>query len=148
MLCPYCNRSAQCVSGDVIYPHRPDLAHKWFWQCKPCGAYCGCHGMTQKPLGTLADAALRKARSMAHDAFDPIWKLGQRKRLFTRTQAYAWLAGKLGVDQEHCHIGMFDLRQCSMVREACRNWEVREIREHKKYDEQLREAIEGYPFDF
>lgn len=111
-----CGRTAICVNGDVIYPHRPDLRHKWFWRCEPCGAYVGCHGLSQNPLGTLADAETRKARNQAHAAFDPLWRSGRMKR----TAAYQWLAEQLGIEFADCHIARFDATTCAAVIEAVR----------------------------
>ena len=70
--CPYCNNPAVLVGGDVIYPHRPDLYEKKFWQCDPCDAYVGCHrpgvgyGDGTRPLGRLANAELREAKKNVH----------------------------------------------------------------------------------
>lgn len=124
VICPYCNAAAKLVNGSVIYPHRRDLYEKQFWQCKPCDAYVGCHkpnvgyGNGSRPLGRLANAELRKAKSMAHAFFDPIWKDGLKKR----GSAYAWLAEKLGIDSKDCHIGMFDVEQCKRVVAACKEF--------------------------
>ena len=92
VMCPYCGRHAVLVKGDVIYPHRPDLFEKNFWQCEPCGAYVGCHEANPKfgfdgtqPLGRLADAKLRKAKWDAHAVFDPLWR---DKHFKTRKHAY------------------------------------------------------------
>lgn len=127
--CPYCGRGAALVTGDVIYPHRPDLAALKFWQCAPCDAYVGCHrpgavigrvlgkevlSDGTAPLGRLADEALRTAKGRAHRVFDPLWKQGQ----MSRRGAYAWLAGELRIDIDQCHIGMFDLAQCAQVIDA------------------------------
>ena len=101
------------VGGKEIYPHRPDLYSLNFYQCKPCGAYVGCHktGDGKQPLGRLANAELRAAKSAAHAAFDPMWKDGKKKR----GSAYAWLADALGIDKRDCHIGMFDVETCRRV---------------------------------
>lgn len=111
--CQYCNESAKLVTGRVPYPHRKDLHNLYFWYCanghEP--AFVGCHKGTQEPLGILADAGLRKIKSAAHQAFDPIWKEGE----FTRKQAYQWLADKLGIAVEDCHIGMFKAQTCMRV---------------------------------
>ncbi len=116
MTCPYCGQPPVLVSGVVIYPHRSDLWDKSFWFCPPCGAYVGCHPGTVVPLGRLADKELRDAKMAAHAAFDPLWKRnseGQRMR--SRRAAYRWLAEKLGVSIDHCHIGQFDVEQCRRV---------------------------------
>ena len=115
LICPYCNRDSILVRGNVIYKHRPDLASKWFYQCVPCGAYVGCHPRTSRPLGLPANARLRKARSAAHAAFDPIWKSGKK----TRAEAYRWLAENIGVSNANCHIGMMDEDACAAVVAAC-----------------------------
>lgn len=112
--CPYCEAVSELVGGDVIYPHRPDLANKWFYRCLPCDAYVGCHPGTQKPLGRLANAELRRAKSRAHAAFDPLWKNGPMKR----SHAYQFLSKRLGIPVQDCHIGMFDLETCQKVLEV------------------------------
>lgn len=104
------------VTGKIIYPHRPDLFHKKFWLCKPCDAYVGCHGESQRPLGRLANSELRRAKMMAHAAFDPLWKKsGNRK------DAYYWLSNQLGIEMKNCHIGEFDVEMCLRVIEVCKN---------------------------
>lgn len=118
--CPYCTQPAQLVGGKEIYPHRPDLFSKKFWQCKPCEAYVGCHdagngqGDGTKPKGTPANAQTRQARKNAHAVFDPMWN-GRRMR---RRDAYAWLAHGLGIKYEDCHIGEFDTAMCQRVIEV------------------------------
>ncbi len=118
LACPYCTAAAELVTGAEIYPHRPDLANKLFWRCKPCGAWCGCHPAAPKgmgdgtvPLGRLANAELRRAKSAAHAAFDPLWRDGPLKR----KEAYAWLAKTMGLSWAQCHIGEFDVEQCQAV---------------------------------
>lgn len=113
--CPYCNNVAKLVNGKEIYPHRPDLYEKSFYQCEPCGAYVGCHPGTKKPLGRLANSELRKAKSTVHRVFDPIWKNGEIKRY----KAYQWLADKLGIDILECHIGMFNIEICKKAIDIC-----------------------------
>lgn len=122
MKCPYCGQSALFVSGSLVYPHRPDLAGKRFWACPPCDAYVGCHEGTDKPLGRLADADLRKAKMDAHAAFDPFW----RGRM-SRGRAYKWLATALGIDRRDCHIGMFDDFQCREVVRVVRRAEAESV---------------------
>ena len=109
--CPYCGDTATLSGGDVIYPHRPDLHHKKFYRCELCDAYVGCHPGTITPLGRLANAELRKAKTQAHAAFDPLWKTGY----MSRSAAYAWLAKCLKLPPEQCHIGMFDVATCEIV---------------------------------
>lgn len=58
---------------------------------------------------------LSLARDAAHQAFDQIWKSG----LMTRPQAYAWLAMKLDLPTEYCHMSQFDIRTCREVKALC-----------------------------
>ena len=106
--CPYCSAPAALVGGDVVYPHRPDLASKRFWLCRPCDAYVGCHPGTTRPLGTPANADLRALRSQVHAALDPLWRSGRMRR----SEAYERLAVALGIPGEECHVGMFDEARC------------------------------------
>jgi len=115
VVCPYCQRDAVKVTGKEIYPHRPDLYAKTFYECDPCDAYVGCHPGTDTPLGRLADPELREAKQRAHATFDPIWKSGR----MSRSGAYSWLASQLGIKKSECHIGMFDVEQCRRVVEVC-----------------------------
>ena len=122
--CPYCNKPAAQVTGKEIYSHRPDLAKKVFWQCAPCGAYVGCHepgkgyGDGTRPLGRLANAELRAAKMSVHQLFDPMWRDGA----MTRRQAYKWLANRMGIRVDDCHVGEFDVKQCHEAIAHCSNW--------------------------
>lgn len=117
-ICPYCGDKSKLVTGEVVYPHRADLYSKVFYVCMPCDARVGCHPNTTKPLGRLANAELRTAKSAAHAAFDPLWRCGN----FTRQQAYGWLALEMQIKQHECHIGMFDLDQCAQVIRICNDY--------------------------
>lgn len=129
VMCPYCAQPAQLVTGAEIYPHRMDLERLSFWACFPCGAYVGCHRAGcwlwkngkkvisdgTVPLGRLANAELRRAKQAAHAAFDPMWT----DRGQPRKTAYAWLAFKLGIPVDECHIGEFDVERCRLVVQLC-----------------------------
>jgi hypothetical protein len=115
MKCPYCVQDAKLVTGEEIYPKRPDLHKKKYWLCSACGAYVGCHGDTDKPLGRLADAQLRALKIKAHIALDRLWKNGH----MSRTYAYLWLAEQLGIAECECHIGMFSTQRCKDVITLC-----------------------------
>ena len=120
--CP-CGQTAALVTGDVIYPHRPDLNSKNFYLCE-CGRYVGCHPGSTDPLGTPADKPTRQARGAAHYVFDRLWK----KEGMSRNRAYAWLANEMGIDVDDCHIGQFDEAQCKLVVELCDWRAARELR--------------------
>lgn len=114
-LCIECGKVAELVGGDRIYPHRPDLYGKRFWLCA-CGAYCGCHSATTRPLGFPCGPETRRARMAAHEVFDPLW----RSRSMDRRAAYSWLADRMGIEPEACHIGMMTAAQAWQVVELCR----------------------------
>lgn len=132
--CPYCQKPAALVGGSKIYPLRPDLFDLKFWRCFACRASVGCHKVGAYfwlrgkkvvsdgtiPLGRLANAELRAAKRAAHDALDPLWKNGH----MNRQAAYSWLAHKLGIPPEDCHIGEFDVDRCLEV--------VAILKEHRK----------------
>lgn len=111
MNCPYCGQPVKQVTGEVIYPHRKDLYHRLFYACLPCDAYVGSHESTGLALGRLANRDLRQWKMKAHAAFDPLWKSRKMKRF----AAYKWLAGKLGLSINACHIGEFDIEMCRKV---------------------------------
>jgi len=127
--CPYCGASSVLVSGSDLFPKRSDLADLWFWRCEPCKAHVGCHEQGAEvrgpggsislsdgtmPFGTLANAALRSARTQAHAVFDPLWQTGRMRR----AEAYVWLAEQMGVPFEQAHISMFDFKQCMKLMDA------------------------------
>lgn len=114
--CPYCGTPAVLVDSRVIY----GTSYGRAWACgryPECDAYVGCHQGTDRPKGTLADAALRRARKAAHAAFDPLWQ--RRGGGNRRSVAYAWLARQLGLGVDDCHMGLFDLETCRRVVEVC-----------------------------
>lgn len=133
--CPYCNGYAHLVTGATVYPHRWDLRALLFWQCKPCKAFVGCHKRGAPvdvvisdgtiPLGRLANAELRRAKSEAHAAFDPMWK--EKGSKLSRREAYRHLANALGITPEECHIGMFDEEMCKRVVEIVGMWKAKNI---------------------
>lgn len=124
--CDYCGKPAHLVTGKKIYPHRKDLYSLQFWECEPCGAYVGVHKHSASvPLGRLANEELRQAKKKAHSYFDPTWKDGSR----SRSDAYAWLAAKLGIRTRDCHIGMFDLDTCHRVVDVCNEYYAQQFDE-------------------
>lgn len=123
VICPYCGQRALLTTGDVIYEHRPELHSKAFWLCSDCDAYVGCHRGTTRPLGRLADSKLRWAKIRAHNTFDPLWQ----SYGMSRTDAYAWLARKLKITADQCHVGLFDIGMCNRVVDLCEEF-IRERR--------------------
>lgn len=109
--CPYCGKPAKLVDSIEIYKTR---SYGKAYLCKECDAYVGCHKGTDRPLGRLANAELRMWKQRAHAAFDILWQTKE----FDRKSAYAWLADKLDIPIESCHIGMFDVDRCQQVIEV------------------------------
>jgi hypothetical protein len=111
--CLHCQGDTHLVDGSKVYPHRPDLFSKWFWLCD-CGAYCGCHPGTTKPLGFPANKETRQARlKLHHERLDPLWKSkpkGQRKE--SRTRVYEFLSERMNLSRDNTHTGMFTIEQC------------------------------------
>ena len=113
VICDYCEQETVFTDSAEVYGGR---SYGMIYLCRPCKAYVGVHKNTNRPLGRLANAELRRMKVSAHAAFDHIWKDGE----YTRKQAYKWLASELGIDGKDCHIGMFDVDTCHKVVEACR----------------------------
>jgi hypothetical protein len=113
--CGLCGNPAKLVTGADVYPRMELIADKHFWKCDPCQSWVGCHPGTTNPLGLLANAEHRIAKSVAHVAFDPLWK----SRCMTRDEAYNWLAKAMGIHRRHAHIGWFTLEECRRVVELC-----------------------------
>lgn len=118
--CVECGQEPREVLGEVIYPRRDDLAAQTYWLCS-CGAYVGSHKGGNKPgwpLGSPCGPRTRAARSLAHKWFDPIW----RDRWMDRHEAYAWLAGKLGIVVELCHVALMDEKTATAAYEFAREF--------------------------
>lgn len=114
VICGYCGGVAELAdSAEVYWGH----SYGYIYLCRPCGAWVGCHPNTMQPLGTLANAELRQWRNHAHASFDVLWR-GPRAKM-KRQEAYAWLAEKLNLTKEECHIGLFTIEQCKRVVQVC-----------------------------
>lgn len=137
------------TNGKEIYPHRADLHHKTIWKCDGCSGYVGCHPGGDRALGTPANTQLRRARMDLHNELvDPLWrnavKTGGYNVRFSdkdargaiertaRTRVYEFLADKLGIGREQCHIGMFNLEQCRNARSALYGVTYPQIRDWAK----------------
>lgn len=87
--------SANLVTGEQIYPHRPDLYELPFWQCPNCSNFVGCHHKTNnptKPLGVIPNAELKHARQILHEVIDPVWK----NSIIRRHKLYQLISNELG----------------------------------------------------
>lgn len=120
VFCDYCGRRAEYVDSKIIY----GKSYGMIYLCRNCMAYVGVHKGTDKPLGRLANAELRRWKKEAHAAFDPLWQRGRFRG--RRNDAYRWLAEQMGIPVEETHIGMFDVEQCRRAIQIIGNAERKE----------------------
>lgn len=127
--CGECGKPCGLVTGETVYPHRPDLAHHRFWRCAAGGARVRCHEGTTTPLGTPAGPETQRARRAAHAAFDPLWERKIAKEGVSKSKAraagYGWLAAQLGLPIDKTHIGMFDAATATRVVELCQPYQAK-----------------------
>lgn len=116
--CDYCNNKATVVNGTALYGLNHRLANKYFYYCEPCQAWVGMHEGSKKPFGLLANASLRKKRLEAHKVFDVFW-INAKKPQEERKKAYEWLASKMNIPVDKCHIGMFNEEECKIAIRFC-----------------------------
>lgn len=109
--CDCCGAERIVLTGNERVYGRPYGAWPFVYFCEACGAYTGLHPKSVFPLGTLADAATREARSQVHAVFDRLWV----KQVLSRRDAYASLADKMGIPVAACHIAMFDRARCEQA---------------------------------
>lgn len=109
--CPYCSGSADLEDSIKIYKKSYGMCYLCENYPK-CDSYVGVHKGSNIPLGTLADSSLRKLRNQTHLLFDEMW-INKPKNY--RNSAYKWLAEKLNLTSEVCHIAMFDESTCLKV---------------------------------
>jgi hypothetical protein len=105
--CRYCGSKVRLVDDEVLYGQ--SYGSKIFLcQNDDCQARVGTHDGSKKPLGILADEELRRWRSTAHAAFDPIWQKTRR----SRRAAYKMMQNAIGVSRSRAHIAMLDTGEC------------------------------------
>lgn len=107
MLCPYCGEEAEFINNQEIYGRQYGKSYMAYW-CRKDDARVGTHNNTKTPLGTMANAELRKWRIRAHATIDPLWKNGKMKR----KEVYKILREKFG---KEIHIGESDVEQCKQI---------------------------------
>lgn len=132
--CPYCNAPAiyAFYPGSFVKPYPYHRDYGPVWMCPQDSAWVGCHP-DGRPLGRLADKALRDAKIEAHRAFDILcenWPLAypehvredgqepvdpkvfKKVRGAMKSRAYRWLAEQLDIPVAECHVGMFTSELC------------------------------------
>lgn len=118
--CPYCKGEAKLMDSAAIYR---GVSYGLGYICLPCQAYVGVHKGTYDAKGTPANPACRKARMAAHAQFDVIWQHPAMKH--TRSLCYQWLAKRLGLTEDECHIGMFSEEEAWFVARELRRITLR-----------------------
>lgn len=110
--CPDC-------SGDLVLIRKPKKwkgPSKWAYACenrsKGCRATCTAHP-DGSPAAVPAPRAVRKARSEAHVAFDVLWQENCpiKRQVRFRNICYAYIADKMVIPYEECHIGMMGIER-------------------------------------
>lgn len=114
-VCRYCSGCVELVSNAEIYNGREYGDWPYAYLCADCDAYVGLHPDTDIPLGTLADAKLRKDRNASKAIFHRVKEFHG----FSRSLAYQWLAREMGIPVESCHLGWFDHEQCGHALVLC-----------------------------
>lgn len=111
LLCQYCGQPCAYLPTSIpIY----GTDYGPMYQCQPCGAYVGCHPDTDIPLGHVANAELRDRRKAVKAIFNPLWQRGPKMgRAQRRSWCYAWLARKMEIPPDDCHVGHFGIKECN-----------------------------------
>lgn len=116
--CPYCHAKAYLRPASVVYGAKPPDPAAKYYVCAhypACDAYVAAHSKTLLPMGTLANAELRKKRKEAHLALDHLWRSGMMRR----QEAYRLLQLYLGLPEEEAHIAKFSLLRSEEVIAFC-----------------------------
>lgn len=116
--CPYCGAEAKLRPARVVYGDKTIDENSYLYVCTGyplCDSYVNAHKESKRPMGTLANSELRNKRILAHHALANLWQSGT----MTKSQAYWLLRIKLGLDDEHTHIGQFDTGMCDRVIKVC-----------------------------
>ncbi|MDR9889879.1 zinc-finger-containing protein [Pseudenterobacter timonensis] len=115
--CHHCSGLVRIGTHEEVYG-RDYSDWPYVYLCEGCGAYVGLHPFTAIPLGTLADKRTREARKSCKLPFERIWRSGR----MSRTEAYKWLADKMGIPTDECHFGWFSAEQCQTAMTHCNEW--------------------------
>lgn len=118
--CPYCGADALLRSASFVHGKSEQSQGKHLYVCRNwprCNAYVAAHEFDLTPMGTLANGNLRHKRILAHKALEKYQKITKMDRWAT----YLWLEGRLGLDKQRTHIGLFSEETCDEVIVLCEN---------------------------
>ena len=115
VICPYCGTQAILRPGSYLFEN-PKTEHLYVCTRYPeCGSYVAAHKINLVAMGMHANAELRHKRHEAHLVFDQLWKSG----IFTRNEAYSWMADLFFIRSDEVHIGNFNMDRCNrLIKEA------------------------------
>lgn len=111
--CPHCGAQAVLRPSSVVYQNRARPGeHLYVCARYPqCDSYVSAHKKTLLPMGTLANASLRRKRILAHRSFNRLWEEGPMKKW----QAYQWMQAKLALPSDQAHIAMMSEYMCDQL---------------------------------
>ena len=109
VLCPVDGKPAPWVENKEKYGRNYGKSYMCYY-CAEHDTYVGCHNNTRQPLGTMADAELRKLRMAVHAKIDPLWRSGDHRR----KDVYKALSKQLGYQY---HTGESTKETCRQVLE-------------------------------
>lgn len=115
--CPHCGAQAVLRPSSVVYQDRARPGeHLYVCARYPqCDSYVSAHKKTLLPMGTLANAPLRRKRILAHRSFNRLWEEGPMEKW----QAYQWMQAKFSLRSNQAHIAMFSEYMCDQLIAAC-----------------------------
>lgn len=111
-ICRYCGGKVKLTEATDIFEHGVGS----IYLCTNCNAFVSCHKDSTRPMGKLANAALRMKRRETHQIFDSWWEL----QGMSRTQGYKWLAQQMKLPKNEAHIAQFEMDSCEQVISLCR----------------------------
>ena len=119
--CPYCHTKAFLRPARTVYGAETEGPRAKLYVCgryPACDAYVSAYPGSLKPMGTLANKALRKKRRTAHWYLDRLWESG----LMTRQEAYLLVQLYFGIPPEDAHIAKFDVDRCNKLIRFCNQY--------------------------
>lgn len=118
--CQYCGAPAVLRPASDVHGggHRVD---GYVYACSRypfCDSYVSAHPDTRRPMGTLANRALREKRAKAHRVFNLLWERGH----MTKKEAYRWLQMLFGLPEDMAHIAQFSDYRCEKLMCECQRF--------------------------
>lgn len=96
----------------------------YVYHCRNCDGIVGTQVNTNIPLGRIADKTTRMLRKRAHMVFDVLWQ----ERFMPRPEAYKWLARKLDLTADECHMAVMSddkLREVISLEPEIKKFKIR-----------------------